>query len=159
MLASESQLALWTKRDRKTVRAKLINLPFENGPKGAKLYEAHEALLILHGTEKGQDANKLTAQEAAKLLTIKRTEEIELNMQVVRRERIPVAMVEEHNDQVLQNCAGILKAHEGKKLTPELIQEIFAEFRRMEEILQKFCRPAASLEETGETPDAWEGLV
>ena len=56
--------------------------------------------------------------------------------------RIPIEDVEEHNDLVLQNVAGILKAHEGKKLTAELIQELFAELRRIEEVLTDYCRKA-----------------
>lgn len=139
MLVNESDLALWTKRDRKTVRSKLIDLDFKRDG-NAKLYESHIALGILYGASGNSKA--VSQQEAAKLLTIKRTEEIELNMEVTRRERIPLEEVEEHNDKVLQTVAAIFKTKEGKVLTGELIQELFAELRRMEEILTEYCRKA-----------------
>jgi hypothetical protein len=58
-------------------------------------------------------------------------------MEVVRKERIPLDDAEEAQDRALQNCGGILKAHENKTLTAELIQEIFSEFRNMGEALKK----------------------
>lgn len=156
MLASESQLALWTKRDRKTVRAKLINLPHTIGDKSAKLYESDIALGILYGLDKNAAKGAISPQEAAKRLTVKRTEEIDLNMEVTRRERIPLEDVEEHNDAVLQNVAGIFKASEGKRLTPELIQEIFGELRRMDEILRDYSRKAHQPETREPEPENWE---
>ena len=135
MRASETELALWTKRDRKTVRAKLVDLEHEIGPRGAKMFESHIALAILFGVD-GSPSKEITAQEASRRLTLKRTEEIDLGMEVTRKERIPLEEIEECNDAALQNCAGILKAHEGKTLTPELTQELFAELRRMGEIIR-----------------------
>ncbi len=139
MLISENQISEITHKDRKTIRARLMDVEFTPGERNAKLYESHVALAIIYG-QAGKDG--VTPQEAARQLTIKRTEEIELNMECTRRERIPLELVEEHNEQVLQNVAGIFKASEGKKLSPELIQEIFAEFRRMDEILADYNRKA-----------------
>jgi DNA transposition AAA+ family ATPase len=155
MLASESQLALWTKRDRKTIRSKLIDVPFQEGVSKAKMYESHIALGVLYGVGAEYKKGIITPQEAARLLTVKRTEEIELNMQVVRKKRIPLDEAEEANDMVLQNVAGILKASENKKLTPELVQEIFAELRRMDEHLKKFARNAP----VDETPEEVKDIL
>lgn len=159
MLLSESQLAELTQRDRKTVRAKLMEVPYEDGPRNAKLYESHIALGVLYGVGADYKKGVVTPQEAARRLTLKRTEEIDLNMEVTRRERIPLEDVEEHNEQVLGNIAGIFKANEGKQLSPELIQELFAELRRMDEVLNKFCRKSvrADVPEPPEPePETWE---
>lgn len=70
-------------------------------------------------------------------LAVAKEEQIRLDMEVTRKERIPLDDAEEYNDRALQNCAGILKAHEGKPLSPALIQELFAELRTMGEALKK----------------------
>jgi len=154
MLISEYQIAELTKTSTKTVRSRLIDLPHKPGPRNAKLYESHIALGVLYGVGAEYKKGIVTPQEAARQLTLARTKEIDLNMEVTRRERIPLEDVEEHNEAVLQNVAGIFKASEGRKLTPELIQEIFAELRRMDEILRDYSRKAHVIEEP--EPENWE---
>ena len=123
---STSELSRLTGATRQTVIRKVDGLPFQSGPKQAKLYNSEEALRrILIG-----DGEDETPQNR---LAIKRAEEIELNMEVTRRQRIPLDDIAEINDRALQNAAGILKAHEGKTLTPEVIAEIFTAMRELGE--------------------------
>lgn len=78
MKFSESQLAEITGMDRRTVKKRLDGLSFEDGDKGAKLYDSKEAL------------RKLYTQSAASphdALSMKRIEEIDLNMEIARHER------------------------------------------------------------------------
>ena len=83
-------------------------------------------------------------------MTIKRTEEIDLNMEVLRGKRIPLEIVDASEDKAITNCAGILKASEGKVLTAELLQEIFAEFRNMGEALREHAKHIREEADSGE---------
>ncbi len=46
-------------------------------------------------------------------------------MEVTRKERIPLDVVEEINDEAFSNVAAMLKSHTGKFLTEELVNDIF----------------------------------
>ena len=66
----------------------------------------------------------------AKLAKIKsEREQIELNMQITRGERIPLDDVAAVDNEVFMAIAGILKSNVGKVLSPEVINEIFEQFR------------------------------
>ena len=73
----------------------------------------------------------MTAAEAHRLLTITRTEEIKLNMENLRKERVPIEDVAEINEEAFSHVAGVLKAHTGKMLTQELVNDIFGQFREI----------------------------
>jgi hypothetical protein len=73
------QLSQLTGKSREHVTVKVADLPFSDGTKGAKLYESKAALAAIYcpgGHASPQDA-----------LAAKRVEEIELNMEVTRKER------------------------------------------------------------------------
>lgn len=129
-LISQREIANLTEYDRETVRKRLEGLAFQKGPKRSQLYDSAKALrLVFSGGN-----SELSPQDQ---LALKRTEQIDLDMEVTRGERIPLADAEECNDRAITNCAGILKSHEGKTLTPALIQDLFAELRTMGEALKK----------------------
>jgi len=69
------------------------------------------------------------AAQAALELTVARKQQIDLDMQVTRRDRIPLDVVEQINDTALGNVAGLLKSHRGKALDDTLINDIFTELR------------------------------
>lgn len=126
MKQSETQLSDLTGMARLTVRRKLSDIPHERGPKSAKLYDSKIALPILYGIG---ESGGLSQAEANRLLTIARREEIDLNMEVTRRERIPIEDVTLINEEALSNIAGLLKAHTGKTLNEQLVNDIFANAR------------------------------
>ena len=65
------------------------------------------------------------------------SEQVKLEMEVTRGDRWPKEDVEAIHETSLTNVAGLLKAHEGKPLTPELIRDIFTELREVPAKLAK----------------------
>ncbi len=66
-----------------------------------------------------------TTEEVIKQLNIKRTQEIDLEMEIKRGLRIPVADCLAIDNEVFQSIAGTLKANTGKYLNEEVTNEIF----------------------------------
>ena len=141
MKISELRLAELTGKTRATIRKRLADTPREKGPHKARLYESKVALEILcrGGEESGET---LSLHEEQRLLTKARREEIELNMQVVRKERIPLEDCIEIDDRVLSNVAGILKSRLGKLFDDATLQDLFAELRGIGERLRELGPPA-----------------
>jgi hypothetical protein len=110
---------------RDTISKRLADLPFEAGKKGAKLYSSEEALAAIYKTDSLEAARAEQARTAAQLNTIR--------ADVLRKTRIPIAIVLEALDETFQAIAATLKAAEGKLLSRELINDIFDKFRSMPE--------------------------
>jgi hypothetical protein len=106
---------------RDTISKRLADLPFEAGKKGAKLYSSEEALAAIHKTDSLEAARAEQARTAAQLNAIR--------ADVLRKTRIPIAIVLEALDETFQAIAATLKAAEGKLLSKELINDIFDKFR------------------------------
>lgn len=123
------QLSVFTGKTRPTVRSRLDGLPFEDGGKNGKLYDSKLALEKIYQVSDDPDNATITNAEATRQLTIARKEQIDLEMEVTRKERIPLEIIEAVNDRVFSNVAGMLKAHRGKRLTEDGINDILAELR------------------------------
>ena len=106
---------------RDTISKRLADLPFEAGKKGAKLYSSEEALAAIYKTDSLEAARAEQARTAAQLNAIR--------ADVLRKTRIPIAIVLEALDETFQAIAATLKAAEGKLLSRELINDIFDKFR------------------------------
>jgi DNA-binding Lrp family transcriptional regulator len=106
---------------RDTISKRLADLAFEPGKKGAKLYSSEDALAAIYKTDSLEAARAEQARTAAQLNAI-RAEDL-------RRTRIPIAIVLQVHDEILQAIAATLKAAEGKLLSKELINDIFDKFR------------------------------
>jgi len=106
---------------RDTISKRLADLPFEAGKKGAKLYSSEDALAAIYKTDSLEAARAEQARTAAQLNAI-RAEDL-------RKTRIPIAIVLQAHDEILQAIVAILKAAEGKLLSKELINDIFDKFR------------------------------
>ena len=106
---------------RDTISKRLADLPFEAGKKGAKLYSSEEALAAIYKTDSLEAARVEQARTAAQLNAIR--------ADVLRKTRIPIAIVLQAHDEILQAIVAILKAAEGKLLSKELINDIFDKFR------------------------------
>jgi DNA-binding Lrp family transcriptional regulator len=106
---------------RDTISKRLADLPFEAGKKGAKLYSSQDALAAIYKTDSLEAARAEQARTAAQLNAIR--------ADVLRKTRIPIAIVLRVHDEILQAIVATLKAAEGKLLSRELINDIFDKFR------------------------------
>ncbi len=106
-----------------TIKKRISNLIPDTKGK----YDSADALEVIYcGTiEVGEDGKPITGPEAVRLLTIARKEEIDLDMEIKRGERIPIADCLEIDNEVLQSITGTLKAHSGKYLNEDVTNEIF----------------------------------
>ena len=116
-----SKISELTGIHRDTISKRLADLPFEAGKKGAKLYSSEEALAAIYKTDSLEAARAEQARTAAQLNAIR--------ADVLRKTRIPIAIVLEAIDETFQAIAATLKAAEGKLLSKELINDIFDKFR------------------------------
>ena len=121
MLVSIKKLSELTGRHRQTIAKILADLPLVDGQKGAHLYESREALPLIYAVDNLEAARAEQARSQAALNKVR-----EENL---RKQRIPIELVIETHDQVLQAMAATLKAAKDKVLTVELINSIFADFR------------------------------
>jgi hypothetical protein len=121
MLLSINQLWEITGRDRKTITKKLENLAFTAGEKGAHLYESTQALPLIYSVDNLEQARAKQALSQASLNALREED--------LRKQRIPVQIALDANDQALQSFASTLKAAKHKKLTPDLINELLAKLR------------------------------
>jgi hypothetical protein len=140
---SINELSELTGKTRATVVKALDGIPFLDGPKSAKLYASKVALeKIYHApTEDGQKF--ISAAEAQRQLTIARREQITLEMECTRKERIPLEVTNEVNERAFSNVSGLLKAHEGKQLDQTLIGDILSELRQITESIREWMKSAS----------------
>lgn len=121
MQVSINQLAELTGQDRRTITKRLERLNFSEGSKGAHLYDSHDALDAIYLSESPRDA-----------LDQKRCAEIDLNIEIRRKQRIPLKVVTAVWDACLQSFTATLKAAKGKKLDTKKINELIERLRSVE---------------------------
>jgi hypothetical protein len=135
---SINELHQLTGKTRATVTKHLDGVSFKDGPKKAMLYDSQVALERLYrGESSGDDGEPISKLEAERQLTIARKNQIDLEMEVTRGDRWPKDDVESIHEASLSNIAGLLKSHEGKPLSAELIRDIFTELREVPAKLTK----------------------
>ncbi len=128
-LLSINQIAMYTGKTRSTVTKALDAIPATDGPKRAKLYDskiAFEAIYCRRGDQPGSDF--ISESESRRLLNLRRHEEIGLDMEIKRKERIPVDVLNQVNDDVFQSAAALLKTNKGRSLSEEIVNDIMAQF-------------------------------
>ena len=76
-------------------------------------------------TDEGDDRTTRRA------LNIARHDEIRLNMEVTARTRIPLDLIEEIDERLHSNIAGILKSRRNKTLDEEALSDIVGELRQV----------------------------
>jgi hypothetical protein len=121
---SISEAARLSGKNRATVAKAAIGLKARPGPQNAMLYPAAQLLQALYLSATGP-----TYSEAMRLLTIARTAQVELQNEVVRKERIPLEDVLQVMNETFAAMAGELKAFENKVMTREKINELFSAWR------------------------------
>jgi hypothetical protein len=115
---SISQLAAMTGKDRRTVTDRLQALDFEEGANREHFYESEPALAAIYLTTNARDE-----------LDKRRCEDIALNMEIKRRERIPLSVVSEVWEAALQAFGATLKNVKSKKLPAAKINELIGKLR------------------------------
>lgn len=134
MLQSIRQFSLLTGLDRETVAKRLKDLVPQmdsEAPNAAKNYESTVALPILYGIDPGGEARQQTAIEAKRDLDVARKQKLEIEMEVLRKERIPLEDLNLINDEAYQNVSALLKANVNKPLTEELVGDMFTALREI----------------------------
>lgn len=136
-LVSVKLLSELLSMQRETVAKKLSSLVPTAGPKQAKLYPSDRAINMCLGRGEESDTGYVDQAEANRQLAIKRGAQIDLEMEVTRKERIPLDVLEDVNDRAFSNVAGMLKAHEGKTLTAAAIGDMLSELRSVSESVRR----------------------
>lgn len=77
-----------------------------------------------------------TTEEVIKQLNIKRTQEIELDMEIKKGDRIPREDCEAALNEVVQSINGALKARRNQTLDDKTINEIFDQLREAGEAMK-----------------------
>jgi hypothetical protein len=121
MLKSINQLSKITGYDRRTIKKKLEDLPFVDGPKKAHLFESSQALPLIYAVDGLEAARAAQALSQASLNKVREEK--------LRRERIPLQMALDTMDEIFQALGVILKAQIGKMMTVERVNEVFEKFR------------------------------
>lgn len=131
-LESIKKLSELTGRKRETIAARLVGMQPEPGRRRAKLYDSTKAIPIIYGIAADDGGKlKISSMEAGAELNIKKREQIELDMEIKRKERIPLEDVAEANNELIGEAAVILRSLEGKTLTASLLADVMEKFRAL----------------------------
>src|SRR4029453_4841959 len=133
MRISVSEAASLTGQNRATIKKHAHDLKSYPGKKGAVLYESRELLQRLYVGSDGAP----TASEALRQLTIAKTRQIQIDIEIKRKTRIPIDDVLVAHRDLFRATVGHLKAHRNKTLTEDFINEILAEWRAVAADLRK----------------------
>lgn len=151
METSINQLATLTGKNREHISGWISGLPYKDGPKGAKLYESVDALsrIYTRSTNEeraakaemaGDDTPPIDKVEADRILSVRRGDQIKLEMEVTARKRIPIDICAEVNNATFSNIAGMLKSQVGKEMTEGAVQDLLTELRSIATSLEKWSR-------------------
>lgn len=127
-----SQAALLSGKTRETVSRTARELQSVNGAGNAKFYDSRKLLQALYLGVTGP-----TYSEAQRLLALARRKQIEIDIMIKRKTRIPLDDVESACSLCFRSIAAIIKANCGKFLTVEVINDIFSTMRNTAEKLKK----------------------
>jgi hypothetical protein len=126
-LISESEIALLSSKDRRTVANLLQGLVHEPGPHGAKLYASTDALARIFGPadDSGQESyHQARTREAIATATLR-----EVQGDVLRKTRIPHDVIDLVEQETFLHFANSLKALQDKVMTRAVIDALFTQLR------------------------------
>lgn len=110
-----------------TIRKRISNLI----PDAKGKFDSVVALEAIYcGLAESPTGEFISTPEAVRQLTIAKKEEIDLEMEIKRGDRIPVADCLAIDNEVFQSISGTLKANSGKKLDEDVTNEIFDGLRQ-----------------------------
>jgi hypothetical protein len=122
---SVSYLSALTGKDRRTITSRIAALPFEDGEKGAHLYNSEDALAVIYG----RDSDGMGLEEARAFQAVENAELARVRREELQKTRIPLHIPLAENERATASVAGILKNSLGKVLSREIVEEILGEFR------------------------------
>jgi len=102
------------------------------------------------GSASNEDDDKATRRA----LNVARHDEIRLNMEVTARTRIPLDLIEEIDERLHSNIAGILKSRRNKTLDEEALSDIFGELRQVGPTLRAWHQQVTASEVVAEPPSS-----
>jgi len=108
-----------------TIKKRIANLT----PDSRGKYDSATALEAIYIGLADADGEKIAMPEAVRQLTVARKEEIDLEMEIKRGDRIPIADCLAVDNEVFQAIAGTIKANRNKQLSEEVTNEIFDNLR------------------------------
>src|SRR6266700_6478887 len=118
-----------TGKDRRTIKKRLDRLPQDLKGK----FDSVTALEAIYCGTLTTENGFISTPEAVRLLTIAKKEEIELQMQIVRGQRIPIEDCTTAVNEVFQSLRGIVKAN----LPVEAANQVFDQMREVTKWLQQ----------------------
>ncbi len=118
---SINNLSELTGKDRRTIKRLIAQVKADSDGK----FDSKDALETIYYGKKGEDEQFVPQSEAYRRLTIRKDAEIALDMEIKRKERIPLVVCEQVDDETFQSIAAVLKSRKGKRLDESVINEIF----------------------------------
>jgi hypothetical protein len=115
-----------TGKDRRTIKRRVGNIPQDSNGR----IDSRAALEAIYcGPLTNSTGEFISTPEAVRQLTLAKKAEIELNMEIKRGLRIPIADALDVTNRVFQSIAGTLKANRDKVLTEKHINEMLGALR------------------------------
>lgn len=139
---SENALAELTGKARQTIRKHLVDVPYEDGPQRERLRDSKVALEKLYAPQGDGEDGFVSSQEAQRRLTLAKTKQVELEMEVTARTRIPVELVKQITETACSNIAGVLKAYRNKVFDEVALGDAMAELRGVSEQIKEWTNSA-----------------
>lgn len=139
MRKSINELSLLTgiRRDTITRRLNVANLvPDKDGEHetAGKLYDTIKALPVIYqvaGAGEGEEGRPMNPTEASMQLNVAKKKEIDLKMEIIRKERIPIEAISDVTEQAFQEIAAILKGLKNKIMSEEAINDCLTMLREV----------------------------
>ena len=125
-LVSANWLSRHTGKDWRTIKKRIDKLNHDNRGR-VDCASALESIYCGNGSN--GNGEFIGTPEAIRQLTIAKKQEIDLEMEIKRRERIPIEDCTEVDNEILQAVAGLLKANRNKLLSDDVINELFGNMR------------------------------
>jgi hypothetical protein len=124
------QLSRLTGKMRETIGDRLHGLPHIL-TNGHKLYDTQPALELIYVGKTGDDGG-ITEAESRRRLNIAKTRSLELDDEIKRKTRIPIDLILDLYGATYGQIVAVIKAHHGRLMTLDAINECFAALRGIE---------------------------
>ena len=124
-LVSANWLSRHTGKDWRTIKKRIDKLAHDNSGK----VDSATALEAIYCGLAKENGGFISTPEAVRQLTIAKKSEIDLEMEIKRGDRIPIADCLAVDNEVFQAIAGTIKANRNKQLSEEVTNEIFDNLR------------------------------
>jgi hypothetical protein len=123
-LVTVNWLARHTGKDWRTISKRTAKLP-----RTRDRLDCATALEAIYCGLDSENGEFISTPEAVRQLTIAKKSEIDLEMEIKRGDRIPIADCLAVDNEVFQAIAGTIKANRGKRLDEDVTNEIFDNLR------------------------------